>query len=103
MSENRSSPDKDSDDLTVEELRQWGEQLCWMILAMTPVVWWLQGESVSKDQFVVRVSLLVLSASGGVAFRIAALMRSRRAGQVANSNDDLADNVDAESDSQGAN
>ena len=82
MSENESSSGEDSEELTVEELRQWGEQLCWMILAMTPVVWWLQGESVSKDQFVVRVSLLVLSASGGVTFRIAAFIRNRRVRQV---------------------
>lgn len=97
MSEHESSTDKDSEELTVEELRQWGEQLCWMILAMTPVVWWLQGESVSKDQFVVRVSLLVLSASGGVAFRVAAFIRSRRAEHVKGQH---AGEVDAESSSQ---
>jgi len=86
MSEYRrgSRPDIDelADKLTVNQLRQWGEQFCWMITVITPVVCWLQGESVSKDQFIVRVSLLLLSASGGIAFRTAAFFRNRHSQQI---------------------
>lgn len=76
-----------------DEMRSWGEQLCWMVLAMTPVVWWLQGESVSNDQYAIRVTLLVLSAFGGITFRIATFIRNRFAAQI---EDQRASEVDTE-------
>lgn len=49
------------DELSVSEIRGWAEFSAWSALVMTPIIWWLQGPSVSTDQFVVRTGLVVLS------------------------------------------
>lgn len=46
------------------------EKYCWICVVMTPVIWWLQGPSVSTDQFVVRCSLVVISVLGAVGLRV---------------------------------
>jgi hypothetical protein len=55
-----------------------GEQAAWAALIMTPVIWWLQGPSVSWDQFVVRTSVVVLSALLAVGLRTRAVVLGRR-------------------------
>lgn len=66
-------------ELTGSEALRWVEQMCWMILVMTPIVWWLQGPSVSPDQFVVRTALVILSAVGAIGLRVRAVYHDRRA------------------------
>lgn len=65
------------DDLTPEELRQWLEFSCWTALVMAPILYWLNGPSVSTDQYVVRTGLVVLAACGGIGLRIMAWRRKR--------------------------
>jgi hypothetical protein len=50
----------------------WIEFCAWAGLLMTPTIWWLQGPSVSTDQFVVRTVLVSLVATTGVGLRIRA-------------------------------
>jgi len=81
-------PDLSSDDFDIQELLPWIEFGCWAMLAMTPLIWWLQGPSVSTDQFVVRTSIAAISAVGGVILRLRALIRrNRSSGQPASAND----------------
>jgi hypothetical protein len=56
----------------------WTELFAWMAFAMTPIIWWLQGPSVSTDQFIVRCALLSGSGCAAVALRAAAVLRHRR-------------------------
>lgn len=70
--------DEPTDDLDLEEVLGWAEFCAWSALVMTPIVWWLQGPSVSTDQFVVRTSLIVISAVVGVGLRVRAWIHSRR-------------------------
>jgi len=69
-------PVADEPDLGV--VISWAEFCAWATLAMTPVIWWLQGPSVSTDQFVVRTSLLVISAATGLSLRIWAIFQVMR-------------------------
>lgn len=71
-----------ADAMTPQEVLGWAEFCCWSALVMTPLIWWLQGPSVSTDQFVVRTALVVISATGGIALRFVALRRKRRAGRA---------------------
>jgi len=70
--------DEPTDDLDPEEVFGWAEFCAWSALVMTPMIWWLQGHSVSTDQFVVRTSLIVISALVGVGLRIRAWIHRRR-------------------------
>jgi hypothetical protein len=67
--------DRKSDELTLPEVLAWGETWCWMVLVLTPIIWWLQGPSVSTDQFIVRTALVVLAAAGGIGLRTRAWIR----------------------------
>jgi hypothetical protein len=67
-----------ADDLDVEEVLGWAEFCAWAALVMTPIIWWLQGPSVSTDQFVVRTALVVISAVVGTGLRIRAWVCRRR-------------------------
>jgi hypothetical protein len=64
--------DQPDDDISLPELLYWVERASWMALVMCPIIWWLQGPSVSTDQFVVRTSLIVISAAVAAGFRIRA-------------------------------
>jgi len=67
-----------ADELDGEQLLGWIEFGCWSALAMAPVIYWLQGPSVSHDQYVVRIGLVVVAALGGVFLRIRAIVRQRK-------------------------
>lgn len=73
MDEQRAS----DGELSVDEAAGWAEFCAWSALVMTPILWWLQGPSVSTDQFVVRTSLVVISAVAAIALRIRALVARR--------------------------
>ena len=66
------------EELSLDEMLYWGEFCAWSALVMTPIIWWLQGPSVSTDQFVVRCSLVVISALAGVGLRVRAVVVRRR-------------------------
>jgi hypothetical protein len=59
----------EADNWSVDEALGWIEFCCWSALAMAPLIYWLQGPSVSKDQFVVRIGLVVMAAIGGGSLR----------------------------------
>ena len=65
------------EEISLEDFLGWAEFCAWAALMMTPIIWWLQGESVSTDQFVVRCSLVVISAVAGVGLRVWAIARKR--------------------------
>jgi len=71
---------QNDDELSAEEMLYWLEFCAWSALVMTPIIWWLQGASVSTDQFVVRTGLVVISAVVGVGLRVRAWIVGRRAG-----------------------
>src|SRR5882724_2527381 len=81
--ENRTMDDLDSDTLDTAEILYWAEFCGWSALVMTPIIWWLQGPSVSTDQFVMRTALVVISASAAVGLRGRALLQRRRARRTA--------------------
>lgn len=66
--------------MSSEEVRGWIEFSAWSALVMTPIIWWLQGPSVSTDQFVMRTALVVISFSVATGMRIFAILQSRRKG-----------------------
>ncbi|WP_010587011.1 hypothetical protein [Schlesneria paludicola] len=70
-------------EMTPTEIRGWVEFSAWCALVMTPIIWWLQGPSVSTDQFVVRTGLLVISGVVAVAMRTWTILRPRLPGEMA--------------------
>jgi hypothetical protein len=68
-----------ADELTLAELLGWSEFCAWTALVIAPIIYWLQGESVSHDQFVVRTGLVALSAAGAIGLRGWAWLRGKRA------------------------
>jgi len=63
---------------SLDEFLYWTKRASWMALVITPVIWWLQGPSVSTDQFVVRTSLIVIAAAVALGFRVRAIWKKRR-------------------------
>ena len=66
--------------LTTAEILGWSEFACWTSLALAPVLYYVNGPSVSTDQAVVRAALVVLSAMGAVVLRWINWRRSRQCG-----------------------
>lgn len=54
------------------------EVFCWAMVVMTPILVWLNGPPVSREQFVVRIGVVVLALVGGVGLRVINLFRGRR-------------------------
>lgn len=71
---NDQASNTSDDDIDPTEMRIWIEFSAWCALVMTPIIWWLQGPSVSTDQFVVRTGLVILSAVVGIGMRIWAIV-----------------------------
>ncbi len=78
MDEQNFSEDAGDEELSLDEMLGWAEFCAWSALVMTPIILWLQGPSVSADQFVVRTSLVVISALAGIGLRIRAVVARRR-------------------------
>jgi hypothetical protein len=66
-----------NEELDLNEVLPWIEFCAWTSLIITPVIWWLQGPSVSDDQAVVRTGLVVLSAIVAVGIRLWTLFAKR--------------------------
>jgi hypothetical protein len=63
------------DTLSGGEIRYWIEFGCWTTLALTPFLYYVNGPSVSTDQFVVRSALVILAAFGAVGLRLFSWLR----------------------------
>ncbi len=65
-------------ELTPEEVRYWFEFGCWTTLVLAPFLYWFNGPSVSKDQFVVRTALIIFAAGGAIGLRWYAWRKPRK-------------------------
>ncbi|NQT12694.1 MAG: hypothetical protein HQ582_08095 [Planctomycetes bacterium] len=54
------------------------EFCCWTMVALAPVLTWVNGPAVSTDQFVVRTAVFALALTGGVCLRVTNIVRKRR-------------------------
>jgi len=65
-------------ELKPAEILGWLEFACWTMLLLAPVLYYVNGPSVSIDQLVVRTALVVLAGLGAIALRLINWQRSRR-------------------------
>ena len=54
-----------------------GEFCCWTMVVLAPILTWVNGPSVSTDQFVVRTVVFSLALAGGVSLRVTNVVRNR--------------------------
>lgn len=66
-------------ELTTEEICGWMEFACWTTIVLAPLLYYVNGPSVSTDQFVVRTILVVASVLGALILRWVNWRRSKRA------------------------
>jgi hypothetical protein len=62
------------DDISPEEFWYWSEFCSWVAFILSPLLWWLNGPSVSADQFWVRSGLVTISAVAAFSIRIRKLI-----------------------------
>ena len=65
-------------ELTTAEILGWAEFACWTALLLAPVLYYVNGPSVSTDQLVVRTVFVVLAACGAIVLRYLNWRRCRR-------------------------
>jgi hypothetical protein len=51
---------------------------CWTMVVLAPILTWVNGPSVSTDQFVVRTGVFSLALTCGIGLRIFKVLRRRR-------------------------
>ena len=71
--------DNKEQEIDQNQMCGWIEFGCWTALAITPVLYWVNGPAVSQDQLVVRSLVVLVALVGGVGLRLHA-WRRRRAG-----------------------
>lgn len=64
------------------EALRWAEFCCWTTLALTPMLYWVNGSSVSTDQLVVRTTLVIVAAVGAATLRLWNWRNARRRRQT---------------------
>ena len=69
--------DAAGDDISLDEVLPWAEFGCWTALVLAPILYYVNGPSVSSDQAVVRSGLVILAALGAVALRFLNWRRGR--------------------------
>jgi len=67
----------DEKETSVERTLGWLEFACWTVLALVPLLRWVNGPAVSADQLVVRTALVALAAVGAISLRITNWHRKR--------------------------
>ncbi|MDA1052252.1 MAG: hypothetical protein O3C40_17480 [Planctomycetota bacterium] len=67
------------DDVSLDELLPWLEFGCWTALVLAPILYYVNGPSVSTDQAVVRTGLVIVAAVGAVLLRFVNWRRKRAA------------------------
>jgi hypothetical protein len=70
-------PEAAEEDLSLDELLPWLEFGCWTSLALAPILYYVNGPSVSSDQAVVRTGLVIFAALGAATLRVVNWRRSR--------------------------
>jgi hypothetical protein len=85
---NAKEPEEDrrnDEPMTTAELIGWLEFGCWIIVALAPFLYWVNGPAVSTDQSVVRTAFVTLVLIGGTVIRVAKWLRGgkRRSEQIA--------------------
>ena len=60
------------------ELRWLAEFSCWTMVALAPLLTWVNGPAVSTDQFVVRTAVFCLALAGALGLRTASVIRNHR-------------------------
>jgi len=58
------------EEVCFRDIAPMAEFSCWVILAISPFLRWVNGPAVSTDQFVVQVSLVTLALLGAVGLRV---------------------------------
>ena len=66
-----------NDDLSLDELLPWLEFGCWTALVLAPILYYVNGPSVSTDQAYVRSGLVVIAAAGSITLRLVNWRRGR--------------------------
>jgi hypothetical protein len=66
---NEENREAAGEEISAAELRYWLEFACWATLAVAPFLYWINGPSVSEDQFITRTALVVLAAFMAVGLR----------------------------------
>jgi hypothetical protein len=61
------------------------EFFCWTMVVLAPLLSWVNGPSVSTDQFVVRTSVFMLALASAIGLRVTKLVRARRKKDDSNS------------------
>lgn len=59
------------------EILGWCEFACWTMVAMGPLLYWINGPAVSTEQLAIRTALVVLALVAGVSFRVSSLLREK--------------------------
>jgi len=81
---NDESTTPSDDELTWPEVIGWLEFGCWTTLALTPMLYFVNGPAVSTDQLVVRIGLVCVASLGAIALtgrRLFLKTRTRRIGK----------------------
>lgn len=71
-------------DAAEETAVDWRETLpaaefcCWIVVALAPMLRWINGAAVTDDQFYIQVGLVTVALAGAVALRIWNKRRARR-------------------------
>jgi hypothetical protein len=69
--------DASGDDISLDELLPWVEFGCWTALVLAPILYYVNGPSVSSDQAVVRTGLVIVAALGTAILRVVNWRRGR--------------------------
>lgn len=75
---NTSPPDSSTPTWSPREIRGWVEFSAWTTLALAPLLYWVNGPSVSTDQLVLRTTLVCSAAVAAISLRIYAWLERRR-------------------------
>lgn len=68
----------DSDAVDWRETLPAAEFCCWVVVALAPMLRWINGAAVTDDQFYIQVGLVTMALAGAVTLRIWNWRRTRR-------------------------
>ena len=46
------------------------EFCCWVVIALTPFLRWVNGAAVTEDQFIIQVAIVTLAVTGAIGLRV---------------------------------
>ena len=78
MADKLQDTDQAEEEMRTEEILGWVEFGCWTAVVLIPILYYVNGPSVSTDQFVVRSALTVIAIIGGCLTTGSRLIRKRR-------------------------